>query len=240
VSLVLPPSPANAQNRWPPDSLRNLKVFPASTTVPELVATMRRMTSALGVRCQFCHVGREGQPLDSFNFVSDDKRTKETARVMLRMVQEINQHQLPGIPERPSPAVEVTCMTCHRGVSRPIPLGTLLVQALETAGPDSARRAYQQLRARYHGRSAYDFGEPSLVGTAQDLARVRRYGEALVILQINDEQFPTSANTMNNIGDVHLARGDTSLAISSFRMARARDSTDAVSRSRLRALGQQP
>ena len=51
---------------------------------------MRNFTSALGVRCQFCHVGQEGQPLAPFDFASDQKRNKLVARQMLRMVAEIN------------------------------------------------------------------------------------------------------------------------------------------------------
>lgn len=29
---------------------------------------MRNITGALGVRCQFCHVGEEGMPLERFDF----------------------------------------------------------------------------------------------------------------------------------------------------------------------------
>jgi hypothetical protein len=233
-------SPLHAQNRFPPDSVKNLKVLPATTTPREVVAIMREYTGALGVRCQYCHVGEEGAPLQSFDFVSDQKRTKQTARIMMQMVKQINEQTLASLPDRPSPAVEVTCLTCHRGVSRPVPLGTIIAEAVNAGGADSARKAYQQLRTRYYGRAAYDFGEPSLVGTALALARARRYDEALAVLRINDEQFPTSANTMNNIGDVLLAKRDTAGAIEAFRTSLRRDSTDQVARGRLRQLGQRP
>jgi len=231
---------ARAQNRFPPDTLRNLKALPASTSPREIVGIMRGFAGALGVRCQYCHVGEEGRPLNTFDFASDDKRTKQTARLMIRMVQEINQQTLASIPGRPSPAVEVTCLTCHRGLARPVSLGQVIVDALSAGGADSARRAYQQLRTRYYGRAAYDFGEPSLVGTALDLSRAGKLDDALAVLRINDEQFPTSANTMDNIGEVLLAKRDTAGAVQAFRTSLQRDSTDQIARGRLRALGQQP
>jgi len=238
--LALRPPTAASQNRFPPDSLRNLKVLPPTTTPREIVGIMRGFASALGVRCQYCHVGEEGRSLETFDFTSDDKRTKRTARLMVQMVQDINQHTLPQIPERSTPNVEVTCATCHRGIARPTPLGQVIVEALAAGGPDSARRAYRDVRDRYYGRASFDFGEPSLVGTALDLARSGRLDEALAVLRLNDEQFPTSANTMNNIGDVYLARRDTAAAIDAYRTALRRDSTDAVARVRLRGLGQRP
>ena len=233
-------SPALGQNRFPPDSLKNLKVLPATTTPREIVNIMRGFAGALGVRCQFCHVGEEGAPLQSFDFASDQKRTKQTARLMMQMVKEINEQTLARIPERPTSAVEVSCLTCHRGVSRPVPLGTVIAEAISAGGPDSARKAYQQLRTRYYGRAAYDFGEPSLIGTALELSRAGKYDDALAVLRINDEQFPTSANTMNNIGDVLLAKRDTAGAIEAYKTSLRRDSTDQVARGRLRGLGQRP
>ncbi len=229
-----------AQNRFPPDTLKNLKVLPASTTPRELVNIMRGFATSLGVRCQFCHVGEEGRPLQTFDFVSDDKRTKQTARLMMQMVQSINQQTLARIPDRPAPGVDVTCITCHRGVSRPVPLGQIVVEAATAGGADSARKAYQQLRTRYYGRAAYDFGEGTLIGAAMDLRGAGKFDDAIAVLRLNDEQFPTSAATMTTMGELLLARQDTAGAIQAFRAALKRDSTETGARARLRALGQQP
>src|SRR5947208_16912104 len=84
---------AQAPGHFPPDSLINVKVIPKSTPVMQVVGMMRNFTGALGVRCPFCHVGQEGQPLGQFDFAKDEKRTKLTARQMMRMVEEIN-HRL--------------------------------------------------------------------------------------------------------------------------------------------------
>ena len=143
---------AQPPGKFPPDSLINTQVIPHATPVIEVVGTMRNFTSALGVRCQFCHVGREGQPLAQFDFASDQKRNKLVARQMMRMVAEINR-RLDTIPERGKPPVTATCMTCHRGVNRPIPLSALVQEAAVTVSADSAVRAYKSaartiLRAR--------------------------------------------------------------------------------------------
>src|SRR5512141_2826295 len=65
-------SVASAQptHKFPPDSLTNTQVIPRSTPVIEVVGMMRNFTSALGVRCTFCHVGSEGEDLAEYDFAS--------------------------------------------------------------------------------------------------------------------------------------------------------------------------
>jgi hypothetical protein len=81
---------AQAPGKFPPDSLVNVQVVPRSTPVIQVIGTMRNFAGYLGVRCQFCHQGEEGLPLEKFDFASDAKRTKQVARQMMRMVEEIN------------------------------------------------------------------------------------------------------------------------------------------------------
>jgi photosynthetic reaction center cytochrome c subunit len=228
---------AQAPGHWPPDSLINVKVIPTNTPVMQVVGMMRNFAGALGVRCQFCHVGQEGMPLAQFDFAKDEKRTKLTARQMMRMVQEINR-RLDTLPEHAQMTshVEVTCASCHRGVSRPMPLEQLVQETAQTAGADSAARAYRALRERYYGRAAYDFGEPTLNVAAFRLARVGKFDEAMVILRLNEEQFPASSNLSTFRGNITLMRGDTAGAIAAFREAVRRDSTNGEARGRLREL----
>ncbi len=240
LALVVTPANAFAQaGKFPPDTLVNTKVFPHSTPVPQVLGMMRNITGDLGVRCQFCHVGKEGQPLSQFDFASDDKRTKLVARQMMLMLQEVNR-RLDTIPTRPSPGVQATCATCHRGLSRPVPLATHLVETATTAGADSAIRAYRALHARYYGRDAYDFGEPTLSTAAFRLARAGKFEESLALLNLNEEQFPNSSSTAVSRGNITLMRGDTAAAVASFREAVRRDSTNNEARGRLRELGQRP
>lgn len=232
--------PLPAQGKFPPDSLTNLQVIPKGTPVQQVVNMMRGFTSALGVRCQYCHVGEEGQPLTSFNFASDEKRTKKAARVMIRMMMDLNGKYLADVPDPPAPSLEVSCATCHRGVTRPLPLAELIGYTVTTAGVDSAIKAYRALRERYYGRAAYDFGEQSLAEAAGRLIRSTKWDEALALLKLNEEHFPRSAGAQNQLGEFYRQRGDTAGAIARFKMALERDPNDQQAQNRLRQLSPQP
>lgn len=240
AGLVLPAALASQPpGKWPPDSLVNVQVFPRTTPVMEVVGAMRNVAFGLGVRCQFCHVGEEGMPLERFDFASDEKRTKLVARQMMRMVQEINR-RLDTIPSRASTGLQVSCVTCHRGVSRPVPLATLLIDAAQAAGSDSAIRAYRSLRERYYGRDAYDFGEASLNTAAFRLGRAGKYDEAFALLKLNEEMFPGSSGMYVFRGNINLMKGDTTAATAAFREAIRRDPSNGEARGRLQAIGKQP
>ncbi len=88
------------------EAFKNIQVL---KTVPaeDLVPTMRYMSGALGVECDFCHVRTtEFQP------EKDDKKEKQTAREMIKMVMTINQENFEG-------RQEVSCNSCHNGRNRP-------------------------------------------------------------------------------------------------------------------------
>ncbi|HEV8597833.1 MAG TPA: hypothetical protein VGQ69_00570 [Gemmatimonadales bacterium] len=82
IGLALIPAllAAQAPGRFPPDSLVNTKVIPRDTPVTQVVGMMRNFAVELGVRCQFCHVGEEGMPLERFDFAKDEKPAKLIAR----------------------------------------------------------------------------------------------------------------------------------------------------------------
>src|SRR5947208_14338704 len=102
---------------------------------------------------------------------------------MMRMVEEIN-HRLDTLPEheKMTSHVEVTCNTCHRGVSRPMPLEQLIMETAQRSGADSATRASRALRERYYGRASYDFREPTLTVAAFRLARPATFDDAFPTL----------------------------------------------------------
>ena len=154
--------PAAAQGRFPPDSFTNLKVLPKDIDQRTLLSTMRGFASGLGVRCVYCHVGREDQPLDSVNFASDDKRPKRVARVMMHMVMHINGEHLREVTDRPMPIVEVRCATCHRGLPRPRLIDDELALVLGDSGLAATARRFRDLRQRYYGSGSYDFRETVL------------------------------------------------------------------------------
>jgi hypothetical protein len=238
------PAQAPTPGRFPPDSLINVKVIPKSTPVVQVIGMMRNFAFGLGVRCQFCHVGQEGMPLAQFDFAKDEKRTKLVARQMMRMVEDINR-RVDTLPhehgqDQATHKVEVTCMTCHRGVSRPAPLEQVIQEIATASGGDSATRAYKSLRERYYGRASYDFGEPTLNVAAFRLARANKYDEAFALLKLNEEVYPGSSNQYTFRGNINLMRGDTAGAIAAFQEAIRRDSTNGEARGRLRALRPSP
>jgi hypothetical protein len=230
---------AQAPGKFPPDSLINTQVFPRTTPVAQVIGQMRNITGALGVRCQFCHVGQEGQPLAQFDFASDQKKHKLVARQMMRMVGDINR-RLDTLPERGTPPVVVTCATCHRGLTRPVALFTVVEQAAIAVNADSAIRAYRALRQRYYGRDAYDFSESALNIAAFRTARGGKPDDALALLRLNEELYPNSSGMSVFRGNILLMKGDTTGAATAFREAVRRDSTNNEARGRLRDIGRTP
>lgn len=241
LGIVVAPVLCAAQTpaKFPPDSLVNTRVISHATPVINVIGTMRNFTSYLGVRCQYCHVGVEGQPLDKFDFVSDDKRAKVVARQMMLMLQEINR-RLDSLPEGMGAKLQVTCNTCHRGTSRPFPLSTLISDAAASAGADSALRAYRALRERYYGRDAYDFGEGSLNIAAFRLGGLKKFDEALAILKLNEELYPNSSGMYVFRGNINLMKADTTAAEAAFREAIRRDPNNQEAKGRVQAIGKQP
>jgi hypothetical protein len=124
AALALPPglyaqTAPSGQSKFPPDKFVNLQVFPPDTKADVLIQAMKNFTRALGVRCQHCHVGKEGLPLEQFDFASDANPAKNVARSMVRMAAEINAHITKDMPEAPAKGYQVTCYTCHRGAVHP-------------------------------------------------------------------------------------------------------------------------
>jgi photosynthetic reaction center cytochrome c subunit len=117
--VVMSAAPLFAQNTFPPASFKNLQVLPKDASAGVVIGAMKGFTNALGVRCQFCHVGKEGLPLEQFDFVSDEIAQKKTARIMLRLTADINRQLDAAVPRAAGVDARVTCVTCHRGQSTP-------------------------------------------------------------------------------------------------------------------------
>lgn len=96
---------------------KNIQVL---TGLPQaqLIPVMNYMGSSLGVKCTFCHV-KNG---DKWDFVSDEKPEKGSAREMIKMVGGINKGNFKGNPA-------VGCITCHRGSEHPVRVPQLPIAA---------------------------------------------------------------------------------------------------------------
>ena len=153
---------------------------------------MRDVTMALGVRCQYCHVGEEGKPLSEFDMPSDTKATKKRAREMMRMTKAINSQHLASL-QGDKLGLEVTCATCHRGAARPEQLSDLMVRTVEEDGIEEALAKYDEVREQYYGSGTFDFTEGSLVMAAEKLAAAEKLSEAIELLELNRQHHPDSS-----------------------------------------------
>src|SRR5437867_9471110 len=73
----------------------NLQVLPKDWTRQQVVQVMQGFNMALGVGCNYCHVEQAGaQPNEKgqlpIDAPKDDKQQKKTARVMMKMVAQVN------------------------------------------------------------------------------------------------------------------------------------------------------
>ena len=102
----------------------NLQVLPKDWTRQQVVQVMQGFNMALGVACSYCHVEMTGAPPNEKGVIPidaapDDKQTKKTARVMMRMVGQINDTLGGQLGKPQAEVVRVQCVTCHRGAAIP-------------------------------------------------------------------------------------------------------------------------
>jgi photosynthetic reaction center cytochrome c subunit len=83
---------------------KNIQVL-KEVSADQLLPAMRFMTASLGVECSYCHVPD--------HFDKDDKKPKQTAREMMRMMLTIDKNSFES--DR-----QVTCYSCHRGSLKPL------------------------------------------------------------------------------------------------------------------------
>ena len=209
---------ASAQRFQWPEEPKNLKVLPEDVKGARLGQVMRGFVSALGVRCEFCHMG-EGPDLTQFDFESDEKPTKQKARVMIRMVQAINESHLEELTELGVAAdqrVQVDCMICHRTQTKPVMLGDVLEAAIDSAGIDTAIARYHELREQYYGGFAYDFSSRTLTRLGDRLAGKEKFPEAIHILQLEIEMNGEQPRVLATLGNAQARAGDPEAAIRTF------------------------
>jgi hypothetical protein len=152
---------------------------------------MQAVAAALGVTCEYCHAGRGAGP----KLTAAGKPVLEVGREMIAMTASLNATVRAATGKTERDAASVTCVTCHRGVTIPRPLTDILLVTGVREGADAAVKQYRDLRSRYYGRGAYDFGEETLLSVARRLANVRPE-VAIPLAELNMEFFPKSVNTL--------------------------------------------
>lgn len=188
-STLMAQGAGGGQPQRPPE---NLKVFPPDTPRQAVVARMREFTLALGVRCDHCHVSLQ-------NTAADDKPEKETARAMIRMVENINKAALANLPKHSEPVAKVDCVTCHRGMTVPTTLQAMLSTTVEKTGVPAAIQQYRDLRAKEAYSGKYDFTATTLTELARLLQQKNPEG-ATAVLQLALEMYPEDQNAQRMLG----------------------------------------
>jgi len=163
--------------------------------------------------------------------------------VMMRMVGDINEKYLTTLDSRSHPPVQVSCFTCHHGVSQPRTLQETLQIAYSTGGLDSTRARYSALRDRYYGRAAYDFGDVPLVDVASAVRDSGHATDALSLLELDLQMNPNSAFAKRMVAqNAVLASFSTQGAdsgVATYRAMKSRFGADAISEQALGAIGEQ-
>jgi len=218
------------------DAPRNLRFFPEDIARDSLIEVMRGFSFALGVRCQYCHVGGDGVSFDGVVFESDDDPDKRKTRFMLRMVETLNRSMLPLMADRDEPAYEIGCKTCHRGRPKPELLTDVIRATLDQQGADSAAVAYRRLRENTGLLGMFDFGEWEMNVLAERLAREGRPRDAIAIYEINSESYPRSTSIALSLGALYEEIGDREAAIRSYETVLRLVPGHARARERLEAL----
>jgi len=106
---------------------KNIQVL-KGTRSGQLIPAMQFISSSLGVECGFCHV--EG------HFEKDDKKPKQTARDMMRMMFALNQNSFAN--QR-----EITCYSCHRGAVKPVSVPAISAAINSATNPAINNEAQQ-------------------------------------------------------------------------------------------------
>jgi tetratricopeptide (TPR) repeat protein len=199
-----PQQPPTAQGQpqgrgGPPPAPKNLQVLPKDTPAQEVNARMQIIGQSLGVRCEYCHVDEPG-PNGRRDMSADEKPTKNTARVMMRLTEEINTKLASGLGK--ANPVSVGCVTCHRGVPIPKQLPAILTDAAADKGMPAAIAQYRDLRKQYYGGMAYDFSENALIAFANRTAAAKP-DDAIQWLELNLEFYPKSARSYLTMAQIY-------------------------------------
>lgn len=178
-------------------NIQVLKDLPADQLIP----AMQFVASSIGVECEFCHVESA--------FDKDEKKPKQTARKMMRMMFAINKDNFDGHRE-------VTCYSCHRGARKPVGIPIigdeepeievamdLTSEETNAAIPDFARLpAVDQILAKH----------VQALGGEDAIRKVSSRIEKGTITAFGEHQFPVEVFTKapdKRVFVMHLPNGDS-------------------------------
>jgi hypothetical protein len=154
VDLLSPRSIIQQDDKPVEQTRKNIQVLKG---LPDsrLFSVMNFISDSLGVRCTYCHVYNGG---DKWEWESDAKPEKQTAREMIKMTLSINKDSFSGNQG-------VTCYSCHRGQTHvvgmpPFPLPPRESFLADAPKPDTGLPTADQVFDKYvqaiGGKPAFD------------------------------------------------------------------------------------
>jgi hypothetical protein len=194
---------------------------------------MPTIAAALGVTCAYCHPGRGNEP----TLTASGKSRQEVAREMIAMTEALNATVRAATGKAATDAVSVQCITCHRGVPIPRQLVDVLWPTTVRQGGAAGAAQYRELRAQFHGRQAYDFGEETLITIAQRIGQARP-ADAVTLMETNLEFFPRSTRSLIVLATAQ-SRSDAAAAVAALKKVLELEPENSEAKGRLYQLEQQ-
>jgi Amidohydrolase family/Tetratricopeptide repeat len=90
-----------------------------------------------------------------------------------------------------------------------------LLKTIQQQNVDTAIKQYRELKSTQ--AAAYDFGEGELNGVGYQLLQMKRFKDAIRVLELNVEAYPLSANVYDSLGEAYMDDGDKELAIKNYK-----------------------
>ncbi len=198
----------------------------------EPLPNMQAIAEALGVTCEYCHAARgpaaTGEAPAGPSHIS-------VAKQMIAMTRELNKTIETASGKATGVATKVDCVTCHRGVPIPKPLGDILAATTIKEGSAAAIAQYRDLRTRFFGKATYDFSEQSLIALSQRLANARP-DDAIAFAKLNTEFYPNSSASYAALAFAYTRKVDDASAITALEKAVELDPGNNVARGQLEQL----
>jgi tetratricopeptide (TPR) repeat protein len=191
---------------------------------------MQSIAEALGVTCEFCHARGPAGAGEAAG-----PRKIDVAKQMIAMTRELNTRVETATGKAAGSATKVECVTCHRGVTIPRPLGDVLVETTSKQGINAAIEQYRDLRTRFYGKQAYDFSEQTLLSLSQRLANSRP-DDAISVARLNIEFYPNSSQSYAALAYAYTRKVDDRSAIEALEKAVELDPGNNVARGQLEQL----
>lgn len=172
-----------------PDKFENLKVIPKDIGKRDLINIMRNFAGSLGVRCNYCHAGKDGMEasssdLSTIDFASDTVPAKDIARVMIKMVRSANRDHLSKVSQR-TEKNRIECITCHKGMQKPPRnLEDILTEEIEKGGVEAGFNKYVELKEKYYGGYVYNFTFRSLFSLSNNLMQADKNDKVIKFMEM--------------------------------------------------------